>query len=128
MGGQGGRAVAIDLFVVYLIITAINFYSYAPVARFPSPYHSSFVWTIGGDISHGTEMLGAVLLFFGAAWGLTVAAVAMIVNISLTVSSSWLPGRRKSRLNNKVQEHRIMKKAQSTFVGRRTAGSPVLDS
>ncbi len=90
MGGQDGRAVAIDLFVVCLFVTIIGLFSYAPISKIPTAHRSSLLRTIGGTACYSIEMLGAVLLFFGATWGLTVAAVAMVANFFFMISGSWL--------------------------------------
>jgi hypothetical protein len=90
MGGQGGRAVAIELFVVCLLVTVLSFFSYTPISKTGSPHRSSLFRMIGGNVCYSTEMLGAVLLFFGAPWGLTVAAVAMVANFFFMISGSWL--------------------------------------
>jgi hypothetical protein len=90
MANQDGRSVAVDLFVVCLVLTIANLLSYAPVAKTPAAHRSSLLRTIGGTTGYGVEMLGAGLLFFGAGWGLNVAAVAMVVSLGLTISSSWL--------------------------------------
>lgn len=90
MGGQGARAVAIELFVVCLLVMVISVFSYAPISRIRSPHHSSLLRTMGASVCYGAEMLGAILLFFGIPWGLTVAAIAMVANFSWMLSSSWL--------------------------------------
>lgn len=90
MGGQAARAVAIDLFAVCLLVAIVGVFSYSPVSKTSTAHRSSFVRTVGVATCYGIEMLGAVLLFFGTTWGLTVAAVAMVANVFFTISGSWL--------------------------------------
>jgi hypothetical protein len=90
MGGQDGRAVAIDLFVVCLFQAIMAIFSYAPVLETPTTHRSSFLRMIGGVACNTIEMLGAVLLFFGIVWGLNVAAIAMVASFSFMISGSWL--------------------------------------
>lgn len=90
MGGQGGRTVAIDLFAVCLGAMILSLISYRPVTKVPTPHASSSLRMVGGTVCYGIEMLGAVLLFSGFTWGLTIAAVAMMANLVIMISSSWL--------------------------------------
>ena len=90
MGGQNGRAVALDLFVVCLFVNIMGLFSYAPVWKAPALHRPSLLRMIGGIACYSIEMLGAALLFFGFCWGLTVAAVAMMANFAILISSSWL--------------------------------------
>jgi hypothetical protein len=90
MGGQEGRAVAVELFFVCLLVTVAGLFSYAPISKTSTPHRSSLLRTIGSIACYGVEMLGALQLFFGNAWGLTVAAVAMIANFFFLISSCWL--------------------------------------
>jgi hypothetical protein len=90
MGGQDGRAVAIELFVVCLIVETISLFSYAPVSRLASPPRSSLLRTLGVSGCYAVEMLGALLLFLGAGWGLQLAAIGMVANFYFVISGSWL--------------------------------------
>lgn len=90
MGNQGGRAVAIDLFIVALPVNIVGFFSYAPVPKTHSAHRSSLLRTMGSSACYFAEMGGAVLLFFGKPWGLNVAAVAMIANFVFIITGSWL--------------------------------------
>jgi hypothetical protein len=90
MGGQDGRAIAVDLFAVCLGLTVLNWLSYAPVTRKRADHRSSLLRTWGATACQGAEMAGAALLFFGLDGGLNLAAVAMLVGILLPLNSSWL--------------------------------------
>ena len=90
LGGQDGRAVAVEIFVVGLGVAAINFFSYLPVARTPTPHPSSLLRTMGGYACTAVELLGAALLFFGVGWGLNLAATAMIASFSIVIAGSWM--------------------------------------
>jgi hypothetical protein len=90
IGGNPARGVAIGLFIPCLVVMIINFASYTPVSRLATPHTSSWARMIGGSVCYGVEMIGAGLLFFGAAWGLALAAVAMVANFAIMVSGSWL--------------------------------------
>jgi len=90
MGGQDGRAVAIDLFAVCLVLVVLNLRSYAPVAKSHVAHRVSRLRTMGGIACYGAEMIGAALLFSGVGWGLHVAAVAMVASFAVMISSSWL--------------------------------------
>jgi hypothetical protein len=90
MGGQDGRAVAVDLFVVCLGVTILGWFSYWPIAKTPTAHRSSLLRTNGRTSCYGVEMLGAVLLFCGTSWGLTMAATAMVANFFFMISGCWL--------------------------------------
>jgi hypothetical protein len=90
MGGQDGRAVAIEIFVVCLVITITGWLSYAPVSKVPAEHRASLLRTVGATACYSFEMLGAALLFSGVTWGLTMAAVAMVANFYFMISGSWL--------------------------------------
>ncbi|AKU90286.1 hypothetical protein AKJ08_0673 [Vulgatibacter incomptus] len=90
MGGQGAKAVAIELFAVCLLVVILAGFSYAPISRLNAPHRSFLIRAIGSNFCYGAEMLGAVLLFVGHPWGLNLAAVAMITNFFFVFSGSWL--------------------------------------
>jgi hypothetical protein len=92
IGGEGGRALAIELFVVCLVLGVSGLFSYAPVSKTPveGRHRSSLLRTIGSATCYGAEMSGAALLFAGFDWGLRVAAVAMVANFVFIISGSWL--------------------------------------
>jgi hypothetical protein len=90
MGGQDGRAVAVDLIVVCLVINVLGLASYAPISRLRTRHRDSFVRTLLLFVCYTAEMVGAGFLFFDAPWGLNLAAAAMIANLTLMISGAWL--------------------------------------
>jgi hypothetical protein len=91
MGGQGGRAVAVELFVVCLIVAAVGIASFREVARNGGRVPRASVYrTVGGTTCYTAEMVGAAVLFAGSSFGLYVVAVAMVTNFFFMISGSWL--------------------------------------
>jgi hypothetical protein len=91
MGGQGGRAVAAELFVVCAVVTVAGVSSFAQVSRQDQPVpRASVLRTAGGTACYVTEMVGAVVLFVGSSFGLYVVGVAMVANFFFMISGSWL--------------------------------------
>jgi len=91
MGGQSGRAVAVELFLVCAVVTAAGLDSYrqtlSRAGRIP---RGSVLRTIGSIACYGLEMLGAVLLFLGSALGLYMIGVAMVSIFYFAISGAWL--------------------------------------
>lgn len=91
MGGQSGRAVASELFVVCAVITAAGVSSFWQVSRAGRPVPRGSVYrTAGGITCYSIEMAGAAALFGGSTAGLYVVAVAMVANFFFMISGSWL--------------------------------------
>jgi hypothetical protein len=91
MGGQSGRAVAVEIFLVCAFVTAAGLRSFWQVSRRASGVPSgSLLRTVGSIACYGVEMLGAVVLFLGSAAGLYMIAVAMIAIFFFTISGAWL--------------------------------------
>jgi hypothetical protein len=91
MGGQGGRAVAAELFAVCAVVTAAGVGSFAQTFRQHRPVpRVSVPRTAGGIACYVTEMAGAVVLFLGSSFGLYVVGVAMVANFFFMISGSWL--------------------------------------
>src|SRR5438445_13292081 len=68
MAGQNDRAVALELIGVLLVVEVILYNSIRQAAESADP---SVLWrTIGSFATLVVEQAGAVLLFFGGAWGL----------------------------------------------------------
>src|SRR5262252_2774983 len=91
MGGQSGRAVASELFVVCAVITAAGVSSFWQVSRASRPVPRGSVYrTAGGITCYSVEMGGAAALFAGSPAGLYAVAVAMVANFFFMISGSWL--------------------------------------
>lgn len=91
MGGQSGRAVAAELFLVCLVVTAAGIGSYRQVSRRAGRVpRGSALRTVGSLACYGLEMAGAVVLFLGSAWGLYLIGVAMVSIFFFTISGAWL--------------------------------------
>jgi hypothetical protein len=91
MGGQGARAVAVELFVVCAVITAAGVASYRQVARGAERVPRASAYRTAGSITcYIVEMAGAAVLFAGSSRGLYVVAVAMVANFFFMISGSWL--------------------------------------
>jgi hypothetical protein len=91
MGGQSGKAVAVELFVVCAGVTVVGLGSFARVSRRASHVpRSSLLRTVGSTSCYGLEMLGAVLLFLGSVWGLYLIGIAMVAIFLFTISGAWL--------------------------------------
>jgi hypothetical protein len=91
MGGQSGRMVAVELFAVCAVVTAAGLRSFWHVSRRATPVPAeSRLRTVGSISCYGLEMLGAVVLFLGSAYGLYLVGVAMIAIFFFTISGAWL--------------------------------------
>jgi hypothetical protein len=91
MGGQSGRAVAVEIFVVCAAVTVAGLLSYWQVARRATGVpRGSVLRTAGSTCCYGVEMLGAVILFLGSAAGLYLVGVAMVAIFYFTISGAWL--------------------------------------
>jgi hypothetical protein len=91
MGGQSGRIVAVELFVVCLIATVFSLTGVWRIVRDPEPTpHPILHRTAGHTACYLSEMIGAVVLFLGSSVGLYIAAVAMVSNFYFMISGSWM--------------------------------------
>ena len=91
MGGQSGKAIAVELFAVCAIVTTAGLRSYWQVSRRPARVpRSSVLRTIGSTACYVLELLGAVVLFLGSVWGLYMIGVAMVAIFFFTISGAWL--------------------------------------
>jgi hypothetical protein len=88
MGGQNAQAVAVELIVVLLVVEAILYNSIRRAAQNADP---SVLWrTIGSFVTLVIEQAGAVVLFFGGAWGLYLVGLGMMSSFVFMVSGAWL--------------------------------------
>jgi hypothetical protein len=91
MGGQSGKAIAVELFAVCAIVTTAGLRSYWQVSRRADRVPpGSVLRTIGSMSCYGLEMLGAAVLFLGSVWGLYMIGVAMVAIFFFTISGAWL--------------------------------------
>ncbi len=88
MGGQNAQAVGLELIGVLLVVEAILYNSIRQAAQ------SADAWvlrrTIGSFICLVVEQAGAVVLFFGGAWGLYLVGLGMMSSFVFMVSGAWL--------------------------------------
>lgn len=88
MGGQNGRAVAIELIGVLLVVEVILYRSLRDAMGSPDP------WVLARGIGSFACLLleqgGALILFSGNASGLYVIAVGMLSSFIFIVTGAWL--------------------------------------
>ncbi|MGZ5271631.1 MAG: hypothetical protein ACXWC6_13525, partial [Ramlibacter sp.] len=88
MGGQGHRAVGIDLFVI-ASGGAISFL-YGFRQAFKADAHPSKQRLVVGSCLYVAELAGALVLILGSIVGLYIAAVAILLNVAFMISAAWL--------------------------------------
>jgi len=88
MGGQNDRAVGLELIGVLLVVEAILYNSIRQAAQSADPW--VLRRTIGSFICLVVEQAGAVVLFFGGAWGLYLVGLGMMSSFVFMVSGAWL--------------------------------------
>ena len=88
MGGQSGRAVAVELIAVLIVVEVILYRSIREAIQSAST--GVLFRTIGSFACLVTEQLGAVALFLGATWGLYVVGVGMMASFVFMVTGAWL--------------------------------------
>ena len=88
MGGQNGRAVAVELFSVLVVVEAILYRSTRDA--FMAADRGVLLRAIGSFACLVTEQAGAVILFLGAAWGLYIVGVGMMASFIFMVTGAWL--------------------------------------
>jgi hypothetical protein len=88
MGGQNAQAVAVELFGVLLVVEFILYSSIRQAARSAD---QGVLWrTIGSFTCLLFEQAGAVVLFFGNAWGLYAVGIGMMSSFIFMVTGAWL--------------------------------------
>jgi hypothetical protein len=88
MGGQSRQPVAIELFLV-LVVVEVFLYRSIREAFFAAD-RAVLLRAIGSFLCLVTEQAGATLLFFGAIWGLYVVGVGMMASFVFMVTGAWL--------------------------------------
>jgi hypothetical protein len=88
MGGQNSQTVAFELIAVLVVVEAILYRSIMLAAR--DADNRVLLRAIGSFACLVLEQIGAVVLFFGASWGLYVVAVGMMSSFIFMVTGAWL--------------------------------------
>ena len=91
MGGQDHRAVGIEWLVVAAISIAVYLRGYVKAVKLGG----SKAWlrgrrVVAAAVLYMAQLVGAALLVAGYTAGLYIAAVAMVVALTLMVSGAWL--------------------------------------
>jgi hypothetical protein len=91
MGGQSGRAVGVELFVVLVGVEVVVLRSLKQAVRGSgAAQHGVLSRTLGYAACLVTEQTGAAILFFGHSWGLYAVGVGMMASFLFIVSGAWL--------------------------------------
>ncbi len=88
MGGQGFQAVALEIIVV---LSVVEFLLYSSIRQAMASADRGVLWrTIGSFACLVLEEAGAIILFFGNAWGLYVVGLGMMSSFIFMVTGAWL--------------------------------------
>jgi hypothetical protein len=88
MGAQSFRAVAVEIVVV---LTVVEFLLYSSIRQAMRSADRGVLWrTIGSFACLLLEEVGAIVLFFGNAWGLYVVGLGMMSSFIFMVTGAWL--------------------------------------
>jgi len=91
LGHQTHRAFGIEWLIVALLAAAINTNGYVQAYKLRSSlYALSRFRIVGGSACYLGQIVGSLLLLFGATAGIYVGAIALIANFAFLVSGSWL--------------------------------------
>jgi hypothetical protein len=91
MGGQGARAIGVEIFAVIAFVEAMVLRSLARALRDSGPTrHAVYSRTLGYVACLLIEQVGAALLIFDVTWGLYLVGVGMMASILFIVSGAWL--------------------------------------
>ena len=88
MGGQNGKAVAVELIGVLLVVEAILYGSIRQASA--SADRGVLLRALGSFACLVLEQIGALILFFGNESGLYVVAVGMMSSFIFMVTGAWL--------------------------------------
>lgn len=88
MGGQGHKAVAIELRSMAIVGVTVFLYGFRQAFRFGSK--PSLQRLVIGTCLYVAEMIGTLVLLSGSVAGLYIAAVAILFNVAFMVSAAWL--------------------------------------
>jgi hypothetical protein len=88
MGGQSFQAVAVEIVVV---LSVVEFLLYSSIRQAMRSADRGVLWrTIGSFACLVLEEAGAIILFFGNAWGLYVVGLGMMSSFIFMVTGAWL--------------------------------------
>jgi hypothetical protein len=88
MGGQSFRAVALEIVGV---LTVVEFLLYSSIRQaMQSADRGVLLRTIGSFACLLLEEAGAIVLFFGSAWGLYIVGLGMRSSFIFMVTGAWL--------------------------------------
>jgi hypothetical protein len=91
MGGQTAHAIAAEIFVVLVGVEIILLRSVNAALRGGGSGQPGVVFrTLGSFVCLLIEQCGAIILFFGNAWGLYAVGVGMMASFLFMVSGAWL--------------------------------------
>jgi hypothetical protein len=91
MGHQPYLALGVEWLIVSVLAGAINTNGFVQAYRLHSSlYALSLVRIIGGSACYLGQIVGSLLLIFGIATGIYVAAIAVIVTFVYLISGAWL--------------------------------------
>jgi hypothetical protein len=90
MGGQGGPAVAIEIFLVLAVVEVILFRSIRAALRTARSEPGLLFRTLAAFVCLLVEQAGAVILFTGQTWGLYAVGAGMMASFVVMVSGAWL--------------------------------------
>jgi hypothetical protein len=91
MGQQTYRTLGIEWLIVSVLAAAINTNGYIQGFRLSgSRYALSPVRVAGGSACYLGQIIGSLILYFGAKAGLYIGAIAIVVNFCFLISGSWL--------------------------------------
>ena len=88
MGGQNNQAIAIELIGVLVVVEFILYSSIRSAAA--SADRGVLLRTLGSFACLVVEQAGAVVLFFGGAWGLYLVGLGMMSSFVFMVTGAWL--------------------------------------
>ena len=88
MGGQSFQAVAVEIVVV---LSVVEFLLYSSIRQaMSSADRGVLLRTLGSFACLVLEEAGAIVLFFGNAWGLYVVGLGMMSSFIFMVTGAWL--------------------------------------
>ena len=91
IGNQPLRALGFEWLVLWLIATAIFIRGYVVAIKAGVSFIGLNVPRLGGGtLCYFAEVIGAILLIFGYAEGLYIAAIGIVVLFAFLISGAWL--------------------------------------
>ena len=88
MGGQSHQAIGVEIIAVLVVVEVILYRSLREALG--AADLGVVMRTVGSYVCLLTEQAGAVIFFFGAAWGLYVVGVGMLGSFVFMVTGAWL--------------------------------------